>query len=508
MKYQNPIVSGFYPDPSVCKANGKYYLVCSTFQYFPGVVLFESKDLVNWTQIGHVLTRESQLPLKKSLASEGIFAPTIRYNNGRFYMVTTNVSEGGNFYVWTDDIYGEWSEPIWVEQDGIDPSFYFEDGKAYFMSNGSDDDGIGGVVQCELDINTGKKLSKSRCIWQGTGGRYLESPHMYKIGDYYYLMAAEGGTEYGHMVVYARSKELYGPFESYAGNPVLTNRNLGGYQIQGAGHADLVQDDNGDWWMLHLAFRQMSQWRQYHITGREVYMVPVNFDGNGWFTAGLDGTCRLTYDLPERKSDAIQNKEVKFTFNNTKMGREWCYLRHPAKENYSMENGMLKLYGTNGLLTEYQDCPTALFIRQKEMEGTVRFKVTVPEGEAGVTLYMNESFHYDIALAKTDEGFKIRRRTCIGDDIRSLPEQIKLTESKGLGSHTVEFVITMDPMYYEFEAIVGNEKLSLGRGDTKLLTKEVTEGFTGVMIGLYAYSDVERAKEPACFEDFSIVYAG
>jgi Beta-xylosidase len=141
MKYSNPVVPGFFPDPSVCRVDDTYYLVCSSFNYFPGVPLFESKDLVNWSPIGHVLTRKSQLDLTDSPTNGGIYAPTIRYHQGRFYMVTTNVDHGGNFYVWTDDIYGEWSEPIWVDQDGIDPSFYFEGDTAYFMSNGTDDEG-------------------------------------------------------------------------------------------------------------------------------------------------------------------------------------------------------------------------------------------------------------------------------------------------------------------------------------------------------------------------------
>lgn len=181
MIYKNPVLKGFYPDPSVCFANGKYYLVTSTFQYFPGVALFESDNLVNWKQIGYVLTRPEQVMLDKIPASGGVFAPTIRYNNGRFYMVTTNDTTHRNFYVYTDDIYGEWSDPIEVDQGGIDPSLYFEDGRTFFISNGQDDYGESGVVQCEIDIATGKKLSHSKSIWKGSGGRYLESPHVYKI---------------------------------------------------------------------------------------------------------------------------------------------------------------------------------------------------------------------------------------------------------------------------------------------------------------------------------------
>ncbi len=225
MIYKNPVLKGFYPDPSVCFANGKYYLVTSTFQYFPGVALFESDNLVNWKQIGYVLTRPEQVMLDKIPASGGVFAPTIRYNNGRFYMVTTNDTTHRNFYVYTDDIYGEWSDPIEVDQGGIDPSLYFEDGRTFFISNGQDDYGEGGVVQCEIDIATGKKLSHSKSIWKGSGGRYLESPHVYKINGRYYLMAAEGGTEYGHMVTYAVSDDIWGEYVTGDNNPILTNRN-------------------------------------------------------------------------------------------------------------------------------------------------------------------------------------------------------------------------------------------------------------------------------------------
>ena len=252
MKYTNPVLKGFYPDPSVCYANGKFYMVCSSFQYFPGVPLFESDNLVNWKQIGHVLTRKSQVMLEKINSSGGVFAPTIRYHEGRFYMVTTNDTTHENFYVYTDDIHGEWSEPITVDQGGIDPSLLFEDGHVYFISNGEDDEGEGGVIQCEINIETGEKLSKSKCIWQGTGGRYLESPHMYKINGGYYLMAAEGGTEYGHMITYARSDSPWGPFVNYPNNPVLTNRNKAPFIIQGIGHGDLIQKENGEWRTVEL----------------------------------------------------------------------------------------------------------------------------------------------------------------------------------------------------------------------------------------------------------------
>lgn len=173
--YKNPVIPGFHPDPSVCKAGDDYYLVNSSFQYFPGVPLFHSKDLVNWEQIGNCLTRESQLDLTGANSGSGIFAPTIRYHQGRFFMITTNISGKGNFLVHTTDPKGEWSDPVWLEQGGIDPSLYFEDDKCYMVSNPD-----GYINLCEIDPITGKQLTASKRIWNGTGGRYPEGPHIYK----------------------------------------------------------------------------------------------------------------------------------------------------------------------------------------------------------------------------------------------------------------------------------------------------------------------------------------
>ena len=320
MRYQNPIIKGFYPDPSVCAANGHFYLVSSSFQFFPGVPLFESVDLVNWTQIGHVLTRKSQVMLEDINSSGGVFAPTIRFYKGRFYMVTNNNTTQENFYVYTDDIHGEWSDPIVVDQGGIDPSLYFEDDRCFFISNGNDENGKGCVMQCEIEVATGRKLSESRPIWSGSGGRYLESPHMYKIGDYYYLMAAEGGTEYGHMVTYARAENIWGPFENYPQNPVLTNRNKAPFIIQGIGHGDLIQNHDGNWYIVTLGFRQIGVWQPYHHLGREVFLTPITFHEDGWFTAGNDGTTDESYEIPGSFS---QNEKKRYTFDTTDWNLDW-----------------------------------------------------------------------------------------------------------------------------------------------------------------------------------------
>lgn len=482
MKYNNPIIKGFYPDPSVCKVEDTYYLVCSTMQYFPGVPLFESKDLINWKQIGHCLTRKSQIQLDNVNSSGGVFAPTIRYNNGRFYMTTTNDTTRQNFYVWTDDIYSEWSEPIYVDQGGIDPSLYFEDGKTYFMSNGADDTGVSGIVQCEIDIETGRKLTPSRTIWQGTGGRFLESPHMYKINNQYYLMAAEGGTEFGHMVTYARGNSPYGDFESYPNNPVLTNRNLGGYEIQAVGHGDLIQDNNGNWWILHLGFRQIAQWTAYHHLGREVFLTPVTFDEDGWFTAGHNGTTIKCFDTNRIDDSIIQYEKKCYTFENTEWDKDWCYLRLPHFENYLLSGDNLKLKGTEITLDDV-DSPTFIGLRQKDFNAVISCDVCISEGEAGITLYMDENHHYDLAIRKRENGYEVVKRLNIGD-IKSVEKAVDFKTV-----NNVSVLIRADNYHYNFFIKMDGKEIELGKAQTKYLSSEVAGGFTGVFIGLYAYGN-------------------
>lgn len=490
MKYTNPVLKGFYPDPSVCYANGKFYMVCSSFQYFPGVPLFESDNLVNWTQIGHVLTRKSQVMLEKINSSGGVFAPTIRYHEGRFYMVTTNDTTHENFYVYTDDIHGEWSEPITVDQGGIDPSLLFDDGHVYFISNGCDDFGVGGVVQCEINVQTGEKLSPSRCIWQGTGGRYLESPHMYKINGGYYLMAAEGGTEYGHMITYARSDSPWGPFESYHKNPVLTNRNKAPYIIQGIGHGDLIQDKNGNWFIVCLGFRQIHMWMTYHHLGREVFLTPVKFGEDGWFTAGVDGTTDSEYEID---GDFVQTEKKLYTFENTDVNVDWCYLRHPHAENYDLSKERFLLHGTD-ITVDDVDSPTFIGIRQHDFDMDFSVDVSTDAGESGITVYMCENEHYDIAIRKSENGFEAVLKLNIGN-VKHVQAVIPLKEGKA------QLIVRSDSVSYNFFVNESGNETHLGYGNSKYLSSEVSGGFTGVVLGLYA-----QGNNTAVFENLKIEY--
>lgn len=486
MKYENPVLRGFYPDPSVCRVDGVYYMVCSSFQYFPGVPLFESRDLVNWQQIGHVLTRPSQIALETVPSSGGVFAATIRYHGGRFYMTTTNNSTGQNFYVWTDDIRGEWSDPVYVEQDGIDPSLYFEDGKCFFTGTGWDDFGENGIIQSQIDIATGKKLTKSRCIWKGTGGRFVEGPHIYKIGPWYYLFASEGGTEFGHMITLARAKDIWGPYESCPHNPILTNRNKAPYMIQAIGHGELVTGPDGNPYMVSLGFRQTDMWMPFHHLGREVFLTPVQETADGWFTCGCDGTTDLSYQIP---IPGAQQRKQLWTFENTRWDTDWCFLRHPDQANYDLQPDSAVLRGSE-LTLDDPASPTFVGLRQRDFGGTVLCCVSADGGEAGLTAYMTEQEHYDVAIRRGKEGFEAFLRLRIGE-ADHIAAVLPLSENR------VRLEIRMEALRYHFYA---DGKL-LGSAQTKYLSSEVATGFTGVVLGLYATGN-NRAE----FTDFACTY--
>ena len=502
MEFKNPVLRGMYPDPSMCKGpDGKYYMVCSSFQYFPGVPLFESEDLINWKQIGHCLTRKSQLLLEDNNTGAGIYAPTIRYNKGRFYMVVTNVSNIGNFYVYTDDIYGEWSEPVFVEQNGIDPSLFFDDdGKVYFISNGNDSQGRGFIQMSQIDISNGKKLSENRPLWYGTGGRYIEAPHMYKFNGYYYLLDAEGGTEYGHMVNTARSKNIYGPYEPCPLNPILTNRNLGGYQLQGAGHGDIVQANDGSWWFCHLAFRQTDKYMPYHHLGRETCMESVVWKDD-WFYFGSEvpkegecgpqvsngfnqkqgyGYALLNTACPEEHKFKPQNFNYEKTFANTSIQKDWCFLCNPEEKNYKLSTEYFELTAGEKTIDTPKGSPTFIGIRQNEFTESLSLEcelLSYEEGsQAGLTIYMDPAHHYDLFLQAENGKIYAIFKVTIGP-AKSIIKKIEMRDCK-----KALFKVFANPYSYEFFV----DDTQMGSAESRYLSSEVAGGFTGVFEGLFA----------------------
>jgi alpha-N-arabinofuranosidase len=293
--YRNPVLAGFYPDPSITRVGDTFYLVNSTFTYFPGIPVFESRDLVNWRQIGNVIDRPRELNFDGKDVSRGIFAPTIRYHNGLFYLITTAVDSGGNAVFVAKNPAGPWSDPVALPelQGGIDPSLFFDaDGKAYVVNNGLPAggpkyEGHRAIWLQEFDPAARKLVGPRKVLVNGgvdiaKKPIWIEGPHLYRHDGWYFLMCAEGGTSTQHSEVVLRAKSPWGPFKPYAGNPILTQRDLPADRpdpVINAGHADLVEAPDGSWWAVFLASRSYEG--VHYNTGRETFMLPVTWH-DGW----------------------------------------------------------------------------------------------------------------------------------------------------------------------------------------------------------------------------------
>jgi xylan 1,4-beta-xylosidase len=505
--FQNPIISGFYPDPSICRVGEDYYMVHSTFEYFPGVPIFHSKDLVHWKQIGYCLTRKSQLNLDKVRASGGIYAPTIRYNDGTFYMVTTNVDGGGNFYVTTKNPAGPWSEPVWLDRSGMDPSLLFDDdGKVYYCRHEGQGDGY--IAQRTLNLETGKLQGPLKKIWGGTGGIWAEGPHLYKINGKYYLMISEGGTSYGHMVTIARSDSPWGPFESNPNNPILTHRNLDGNPIRAVGHADLVESPDG-WWLVCLAIRPKGGY--YHHIGRETFLAPVVFDSNGWPVVNKTGTIDLVMPAPKLPQHIWPKEPARDNFNSKNLALKWNYLRNPYEENYSLTErpGFLRLKGSAVTLND-QDSPAFVGQRQTDFNCVastlLEFDPKNENEEAGLAARQDDRNHYEIAVTLKDGKRQVLFRKVIKAKV------IELVKYVEVGPGPVVLSIKASPLSYEFscQSPDGTRNV-LGTALTKDLSVEeigFEHGmcFTGVYFGMYATGNGQKCTSPADFDWFECVF--
>jgi xylan 1,4-beta-xylosidase len=506
--YRNPVIPGFHPDPSVVRVGDVFYLVTSSFEFFPGVPIFRSRDLVHWQQIGNVLTRDSQLPLQKARPSGGIYAPTIRHHAGTFYMITTNVDGGGNFYVTAKDPAGPWSEPIWIHGfGGIDPSLFFDDdGRVYVTGPGGGDGRPRGMYQAEIDVATGKLLTPTRLLWDRTGSRYPEGPHLYKIRGRYYLMIAEGGTEYGHMETIARADSPWGPWVPCPRNPILSNRLTEmDNSIQGTGHADLVEDASGNWWMVFLAFRPFGGWYWHHL-GRETNLAPVAWDAEGWpvVNAGRPIAAEITtaQALP---ASAWPTAPTRTGFDGP-LGPEWNHLRNPQRESYSVENGSLVLRGTEVTLGEPLS-PTWVGRRQEHATSRVTTVVDflpARDGEeAGLSVYMNPDHRYEIAVGRANGRRQVVVRQRIGPHVEAITAAAPLA-----GEEPVVLQVDATPTEYAFSFGVsasGSPQAAtqqLGKALPRYLSSEVAGGFTGVYFGLYATGNGRPATKPARFDWF------
>ena len=503
VNFMNPVIPGFYPDPSVCRVGSDYFLVNSSFEFFPGIPLFHSRDLIHWEQIGHVLTRKSQAVLEDERASKGIWAPTIRENKGRFYVSATNMSYGGNFFVYTDDIYGEWSEPIWVKQGGIDPSLFFDaDGQVYFAST-YDMPGGQAIGQSRIDIETGELLTDTKIIWEGSGGKYPEGPHMFVKDGWYYLLVAEGGTFINHSVQMARCRTINGDYEICPRNPILTHRHMPVLNpISVTGHADIVETQNGEWWMVLLAVRPYEG--GHYNLGRETFMVPFVWAEDGWpMIDNENGLVNKEERLPDLPRTLYPPMPQWDNFESPSLQMQWNTIHPPLEPFYSLTDrpGYLRLQLRPEVMEEI--CTPSFVGRRQRHKNflaktAMEFAPAADQEEAGIALVQDDRFHYLMTLGQKEEQ-PVLRFWKTENGKKSLLTEKEISPSKRLYlsvyGHTTGY-----SFYYGFD---DQEMLPLIENvEASRLSSVVNNGFTGVYLGMYATSNHTASRNYADFDWF------
>ncbi len=483
--YRNPVIGGFHPDPSVCRVGEDYYLVCSSFEYFPGVPIFHSRDLVHWRQIGNVLDRPSQLHLPPgTLASGGIFAPTIRHHDGLFYMITTNVSDDrGHFLVTAERPEGPWSDPVWIDLPRVDPSLAWdEEGHCWLTTSGP--------RLARIDPASGEVLEGPVDIWAGTGGKYPEAPHLFQTGGWWYLLLSEGGTERGHAVSIARARSPRGPFEPGPVNPILTHRGTS-RPIQSTGHADLVCAPDGTWWMILLGARPRGYSPEFQVLGRETFLVPVEWV-DGW---PVVGPVEERHPAPAAWHP-LPPPPVRDDFDAPVPAPCWISVRSRPDDSWSLTErpGRLTLHATGPTL----DRPGHTFFgrRQQHHDCRVSARLDPDPGRAGLSVRLDEAHHYDLEVSGGEASVIARigplrqvvaRRPVAPGPLTltvhcrtadPLPPSVTSAAEAGAGPVGVG---ARGPDTIAFSA----DGVLLAELDGRYLSTEVATGFTGRVIGMY-----------------------
>ena len=542
--FTNPILAGFYPDPSICRVGAGYYLVNSTFSYYPGIPVFYSKDLVHWKHIGDVMNRPEQLNLDSLGVSRGIFAPAIRYNKGTFYVTCTLVDGGGNFVVTSKSPEGPWSDPVWLPQiNGIDPSLFFDTSgtadKAYILYNSVAPDnkplypGHRTIRIYEFNTDSLKVEGKEHILINGGTDIskkpvWIEGPHIFKKNGFYYLIAAEGGTAENHSEVVFRSKNVFGPYMSYENNPILTQRNLNPdreYPITCTGHADFVQIENGDWWAVFLGCRPYKPFdKDYYNTGRETFLAPVKWE-NGWsvITSGKE---KIKYYYPVPLKTLIDspyisysgNYTLKYDFNNTQLSKDWSFLRTPHEKWYNLSEK--KGYLTIKLRPE--TCsgkmnPSFLGHRQQHLNCSASTELNfTPKSEnekAGLLIFQNEKHFY--YLCKSLENNKpvlqlYKSKVSGGSNTPEVSQDMELLASKELSNNEdkelyLKIQAKGNKYSFQYSFKPGNWKMLKDSINAEFLSTKVAGGFVGCMFALYATSSGKPSVNSADYDWFKYV---
>ena len=503
-QYSNPILQGFYPDPSIVRVGRDYYLVNSTFIWFPGIPVFHSRDLVNWTQIGNAIDRSSQLNFAKLNTWQGVYAPDITFHAGTFYIINTCVPCGGNFVITAKNPAGPWSEPTWLPIDGIDTSLFFdEDGSAWIINNGPPEEkpryeGHRAIWLQQFDTKQ-MKLIGPRKVLIDSGVHpeenpiWIEGPHIFRKDGAYYLIAAEGGTAEGHSEVVFRSNKVTGPYVPFADNPILTQRDLKGSPITSTGHASFVKTPSGDWWSVFLGVRPYDD--QNFNTGRETFLMPVRWE-QGWPRI-TDHGARVPWvarrpNLPAGTRAPVPTSgsfTIRDEFNGSKLPPYWMMMRNPVGKWWRLAGGALHLDARGTALGDMGN-PSLWARRQQHLNATVttrvRFSPPSDAAEAGLAAMQNDDYFYYLAVGR-DHGKRVvrLRRRAGGPDAMAGA----ILASSPIPHGPIELRINARGAAYDFGwSADGKSWHSLARNaDGTLLSTKKSGGFVGAVFALYAH---------------------
>jgi beta-xylosidase len=485
----NPLIPGFNPDPSIVKVGGDYYLATSTFEYLPGIPVYHSTDLVTWTRIGHVVDREGQLDSRDVPTLGGAWAPTIRFHEGLFYVAVTDAMARGTLVFTATDPAGPWSDGLAIEGAiGIDQDLAWdEDGTCYLTYSGLDTvtgnfGEHGGILQVRVDLEAGKALEEPRSVWSGTGLMFPEAPHLYKRGDHWYLMIAEGGTERGHSVSIARGTSPAGPFESNPANPILSARSTD-RPIQNTGHGDLVETPDGGWAMVLLGMRPKGMTRAFSALGRETFITPVTWE-DGW------PVVEPVILNPRDGGTAYEDK-----FEDAELDGGWIAVRRFPGAFASTEKvpGRLTLTAgsTNGDGTSLDDArPAFLGRRQQSQVETIAALVDVggagERGTGGLAVRYDEAHHYSIetdgttitARARVSSIEQAWTHPAPGGPVKLRIETREPNPDNAIGSLSSDTIA--------LQAVIDGLTLTLAELDGRYLSAETAASFTGRVAGVFA----------------------
>ncbi|HVU29440.1 MAG TPA: glycoside hydrolase family 43 protein [Sphingomicrobium sp.] len=516
-EYSNPILQGFYPDPSIVRVGEDYYLANSTFAWFPGMPIFHSRDLVHWTQVGNAIDRPGQIDFGKAGMGDGLYAPDISWNDGTFYILNACVRCGGNFVITAKRPEGPWSDPVWLPdlEDAIDASLFFDsDGSAWIVNNGPPIEtprypGHRAIWIQQFDAKALKTFGPRSVLVDGgvhpeKNPIWIEGPHIFRKDGSYYLIAAEGGTAEDHSEVVFRSDKVTGPYLPLATNPILTQRDLPGGRsnpITSTGHAQFVETPRGEWWAVFLGVRPYDLANNFN-TGRETFMMPVRWK-DGWPRITDPGevvpwTAKAPGLRPGTTSAVPTNGDfsVREDFSSAKLAPYWMQLRNPKGDWWRIARGALELDARPIGLASHGN-PSFLARRQQHLDAvattSLSFRASSEGAEAGIVAYQNDDFWYFLGIG-SDHGkpvARVRRRSGETDEAGGV-----VLAEEPVPQGPIELRITARKGSYDFDwSQDGKRWRTLVKGaDGTILSTKKAGGFVGAVFGLYAHDEEGSAK--------------